>query len=151
MLAFFNTFAAFILLLPAVLAGPLSPRRDTPNFYLTAVSSDANYHLKPLRVDGVDGSLGSGTMGKFYFDGGKLRADGINPPFPPMGYISLIYGGTSCGPNGPLNFLTGSSSNKCATSTGFSLASYNQNSQLGAQLVFNNAGTFYACSGGKVR
>ncbi|KAG8928383.1 hypothetical protein FRC02_006994 [Tulasnella sp. 418] len=152
MLAFINTFAAFILLLPAVLAGPLVPRRDTPNFYLVATSTSADYHLKHLGIaNQYDGILTTGTASKFYLEGQRLRLD-INDPsawFATVDFIQVSSG--SCSVDGPIKIIPGTSSNKCAKNFNFNLSSYEQNSQLGAKLVFNWAGGFYGCSGGVVR
>ncbi|KAG8950397.1 hypothetical protein FRC03_012895, partial [Tulasnella sp. 419] len=55
---------------------------------------------------------------------------------------------TGCNPDGQLYFLIGGSSNKCARANPFAIQSYDQNAQLGAKLVFNWTGGFYACDGG---
>ncbi|KAG8928382.1 hypothetical protein FRC02_006993 [Tulasnella sp. 418] len=152
MLAFVNTCAAFILLIPAVFAGALVPRRSTPNFYLVATSTSADYHLKYLRVNQYDGSLTTGTAGKFYLDGVRLRQDKPNDPNTPwVAYIDFSLTGTGCTTDGPLKIVPGSSSNKCAQSVDFHIASYDQNAQLGAKLDFNWKGGFYGCTNGVVR
>lgn len=75
------------------------------------------------------------------------------PPFPTTGVpantqralIDAVLGSTGCSPGGALVFVQGSSSNKCAKGSTFGIQSDIENSQLGAKLVFNWVGGFYAC------
>jgi hypothetical protein len=46
-------------------------------------------------------------------------------------------------------FVRGTSTNKYASYSSFQIQSNGQNSQLGAELVFNYVGGFYACSSGQ--
>ncbi|KAF9542274.1 hypothetical protein CPC08DRAFT_756070, partial [Agrocybe pediades] len=55
-----------------------------------------------------------------------------------------------CSTYGSLGFFPGAGSNKCARyGTGFYLHSNEENSQLGATLVYNWVGGFYACGSSK--
>ncbi|KAG8962669.1 hypothetical protein FRC03_003922 [Tulasnella sp. 419] len=145
------TIFTFFILLPSSFAGTLVPRRDTPNFYLVAVSSDQNLNLKPLRLNSADGSLTTGTPGKFFLENGGLKVDATTMP---VAYIDAPSSGSSgCGTDGQFKFIYGhggGTTNKCAKFTQFGLQSYHLNSQLGAKLVHNWTGGFYACNGGAI-
>ncbi|KAG8921761.1 hypothetical protein FRC03_003403 [Tulasnella sp. 419] len=145
---FLNILAAAVVV-PSALASAIVPRqRNTPDFYLVAVSSNTNYHLKPLLFNNYAASLTTGTPAVGYVDGGiNFR---IELPNQTYGYISGSQIANGCNPDGPLLFVVGSSSNKCAKGNPFAIQSYDQNAQLGAKLVFNWTGSFYACSGGAV-
>lgn len=110
--------------------------------------------LQPLRTDGGAGGYatltGSGPIGQFFFYQGSLTA----APRPsstvnqrPL--IGSVLGSTGCSTYGSLGFTEGSSSNKCARYTTFSIQSNQENSQLGAKLAFNSVGGFYACGSGQ--
>lgn len=89
---------------------------------------------------------GNGPIGQFYFYQGKLTAldpAGTTTTYRPL--IGSLLGSSGCSTYGPLGFTQGSSSNKCARYDSFQIQSNNENSQLGAKLVFNFEGGFYAC------
>ena len=54
---------------------------------------------------------------------------------------------SECSTYGQLGFA-GSTSDKCALRDTFGIQSNTENSQLGAKLVFNSVGGFYACGSG---
>ena len=86
-------------------------------------------------------SLGSGTIGQFFFIQGSLVSGNQGNP----ALINTFQTGTgTCATSGQLGFF-GSTSNKCASRNTFSIQSDTENSQLGAFLAFNNVGGFFAC------
>ena len=105
---------------------------------------------KPLRIG--TGNLatltGSGPIGKFHFIEGQFLA--ANPSGGSNNYAPFISGspvGGGCSSYGPLAFVQGKSGNVCAQYESFQIQSDTENSQLGAQLVFNFVGGFFACNG----
>lgn len=93
--------------------------------------------------------LGSGTPALFYFYQGQLTVydpNGNSFPYRPL--INTVQGASGCGNFGALQFVQGTSTNKCASYSSFQLQSNQQDSQLGAELVFNYVGGFYACNSG---
>jgi hypothetical protein len=108
---------------------------------------------QPLRLNGGAGGYssltGSGPIGRFYFQSGKLVA--LDPAGTTNNYRTLIGPilGSTCSTYGALGFTQGSSSNKCALYDNFQIQSNTENSQLGAKLVFNYQGGFYACTASK--
>jgi hypothetical protein len=87
----------------------------------------------------------------FYFYQGMLLAANPNPadPIPTLRpIISSNFIANGCSTYGSLAFVEGSSSNKCARSSSFYIQSDQENSQLGAKLVFNWVGGFFACGSG---
>jgi len=115
----------------------------------------AELHVpQPLRLNGGAGGYssltGSGPIGQFYFQSGKLVA--LDPAGTSNNYRTLIgsvLGSTGCSTYGALGFTQGSSSNKCARYDTFQIQSNTENSQLGAKMVFNYEGGFYACTASK--
>jgi len=76
----------------------------------------------------------------------------VNPPNTAFLYrpnIGSVLGSTGCSTYGPLGFVQGSSSNKCARYETFQYQANPENSQLGSRLVFNWVGGFYSCGSGK--
>ncbi|KIJ97811.1 hypothetical protein K443DRAFT_681251 [Laccaria amethystina LaAM-08-1] len=71
-----------------------------------------------------------------------------SPPY--RVHLSLSPSSTGCTTYGGLDFVQGTSTNKCASYSGFQIQSNTENSQLGAQLVVNFEGGFYVCSGNTV-
>ncbi|KAF8326938.1 hypothetical protein F5887DRAFT_1084098 [Amanita rubescens] len=140
-----------VLCLISLVGGLVLPGADTPLFYL--VSSNAHsthFNLRPLRIG--TGNLatltGSGPIGKFYFIQGQFLA--ADPSGSSNNYTPFISGspiGVGCTSFGRLEFVQGKSSNKCAQYQSFQIQSDTENSQLGAQLVFNFIGGFFACNG----
>ncbi|KAF9443866.1 hypothetical protein P691DRAFT_808208, partial [Macrolepiota fuliginosa MF-IS2] len=132
----------------------IPPGADTPAFYLVASSSSTDSNLLPLRTNGGAGGYatltGTDPIGEFYFFQGKLVAAPLpgstTTQRPLIGSIPISAG---CSTYGPLGFTGGSSSDKCAQYNTFSIQSDGENSQLGAQLVFNSVGGFYACGSGQ--
>ncbi|PPQ97693.1 hypothetical protein CVT26_001876 [Gymnopilus dilepis] len=136
------------------------PGASTPLFYLVATSSSSTTNLavrpvaasdvnsfsdsaKPLRLDGT--LTGSSPVVEFYLNSqGQLA---LIDPTTSTNYNALIDSAFNgdCSADGAIVFLQGSSSNKCAKRQGFQIQSDTENSQLGAQLVFNFVGGFYAC------
>lgn len=98
--------------------------------------------------NGVASLTGTGAIGQFYFYQGRLTAYD-----PTTAYIPLINTQqtdvSTCAKSGALAFVQGGSTNKCASYSSFQIQSDTQNSQLGAQLVFNYVGGFYLCSNGQ--
>ncbi|KDR71543.1 hypothetical protein GALMADRAFT_102529 [Galerina marginata CBS 339.88] len=134
-------------------ASVVLPGADTPLFYLVASSSNAPSNLLPLRLNGGAGGYatltGTAAIGKFYFYQGRLTAQdpaGITTYRP---LIGSVLGSTGCSTYGSLGFVQGSSSDKCARYDGFQIQSNTENSQLGAMLVVNYVGGFYACGSGQ--
>ncbi|PFH53609.1 hypothetical protein AMATHDRAFT_137375 [Amanita thiersii Skay4041] len=126
---------------------------DTPAFHLVASSKNSASNLLPLRTSGGSQAsatlTGLGPIGQFYFFQGNLiaaPAAGLTSTQCP--FINSVLGSTGCSTYGSLNFFVGSSSNKCARYTSFQIQSNSENSQLGAKLVFNYVGNFYACGSG---
>ncbi|KAF8326939.1 hypothetical protein F5887DRAFT_1164314 [Amanita rubescens] len=118
------------------------PGADTPSFYL------------PLRTSGGTGDYasltGNGPIGVFYFFQGRLTAS--SPSGDTNTQRPLISGdpvSTGCTTYGPLGFVQGSSTNKCALFDAFQIQPDTENSQLGAGLTFNYVGGFYACGSGQ--
>ncbi len=105
---------------------------------------------QPLRFPSAGGSSatlsGSGSFPKWYFWQGNLVAvdpTGSSTPFRPL--VDESPDGFGCSTSGPLGFVQGSSSNKCAKYGSFQIQSFVENGQLGAKLVLDFTGGFYAC------
>uniref|UniRef100_A0A8H7XP81 Uncharacterized protein n=1 Tax=Psilocybe cubensis TaxID=181762 RepID=A0A8H7XP81_PSICU len=93
--------------------------------------------------------LGSGTPARFYFYQGELAVhDPDDSSFPYRLLINTIPAAGGCTNFGALHFVQGTSTNKCASYESFQLQSNQQDSQLGAELVFNFTGGFYVCNSG---
>ncbi|CAA7266675.1 unnamed protein product [Cyclocybe aegerita] len=143
----------------ALLSGAASvvlPGADTPLFYFVASSPNSSANLLPLRINGGTGGYstltGSGPIGQFYFQQGRLRAHDLAGTTPMQYYMPLlgsVLTSTGCTTYGSLGFVLGASSNKCARYDGFQIQSNTENSQLGAKLVYNYVGGFYACGAGQ--
>ena len=146
------------------------PGASTPLFYLvssTSSNSAANLlvrvfcllsflifietlYLQPLRSGGAGGYTtlsGSGAIGQFYFFQGKFVMLDSTQSSSARGNIGEIPASSGCTTYGPLGFF-GSSTDKCANFGTFSIQSNGENSQIGAFLVFNGVGGFYACGNG---
>jgi len=144
---------AIFSLLGALFITPITPPEgDTSEFYLVASSSqDSWVNLKPLRTQGGEYGFatltGSGPIGQFHFSEGSLigapRYAGDETLQPNIGAIPQ--GPVGCTTFGPLGFATESTTYQCAKFSKFTIHSHEKNSQLGAKLVFNNKGDFYAC------
>ncbi|KAF8889413.1 hypothetical protein CPB84DRAFT_1447297 [Gymnopilus junonius] len=148
-----KTFCALFLFLfatlPSLTWSATIPNADTPLFYLVA-TSPASVNLLPLRKTAGGGGyaslLGSGAPAEFYFWQGQLALydpSGFYRPF-----IDTHEDANGCQKFGALGYSGGSNTNKCASFGGFQLQSNTQDSQLGAQLVFNYVGGFYSCTSG---
>ncbi|KAF9524795.1 GPI-anchored small secreted protein [Crepidotus variabilis] len=128
-------------------AAVVRPGADTPLFYLVSSSTTSAANLLSVKMDGsLLGSLTSGTPAKFEFRSGQLVAAdpaGSSTNYRPL--INAVLGSTGCSTYGQLGFTQGSSTNKCAQYSTFSIQSDSENSQLGAKLAFNSIGGFYAC------
>ncbi|TFK61092.1 hypothetical protein BDN72DRAFT_890235 [Pluteus cervinus] len=154
---FLLAFFSLTLLSLTAVKGVVIPGAASPVFYLVASSSASGSNLLPLRINGGSGGYstlaGSGPIGYFYFYQGVLTE--APPPYPPspttvtsratLGFIPIS---TGCSTYGQLGFSS-SSSDKCASYSTFGISSDNENSQLGAQLVYNYVGGFYSCGSGK--
>jgi hypothetical protein len=148
------------------------PNADTPVFYLVSSSTSSSNLLvskvhalihfatafssvfQPLRMNsagsGSASLLGSGPPAQFYFYQGQLTVyDPNGNIFPYRPLINSAQISTGCETFGALVFVQGSSTNKCARSTSFQIQSNGQDSQLGAELVFNFVGGFYSCNSGQ--
>lgn len=96
---------------------------------------------------------GNGPIAKFFFQSGRLVA--LNPTDPqgsthawvPIINTSLTANG--CATFGQLGLIYGGSTNKCASYNTFGLQSNEENSQLGAHLVFNWTGGLHVCGAEK--
>jgi hypothetical protein len=89
---------------------------------------------------------GIGPIGQLYFDQGKLVAqdpNGSTNVYKP--FVSAIPSSSGAPRMDSLGFIQGSTTNKCASFDNFQIQSDTENSQLGAALVFNYQGGFYAC------
>lgn len=155
-LSILSFFASGAISAVTVLPRVVPPGASTPLFYLVASSADQGSNLLPLRMSGGTSDFaslaGRGPIGQFYFFQGRLTAldpsSNTNPsPYHPQ--ISTILGSTGCSTYGPLGFIQQSSSNKCSRFDTFQLQSNTENGQLGARLVFNFIGGFYACGTGR--
>jgi hypothetical protein len=142
----------FIILTFSVLStlSVVVPGADTPLFYSVSTSGSSANNLLPLRINGGTGGFatltGSGPIGQLYFNQGKLVVQdpaGSTNTYKP--YISAAPDVSGCTDFGPLGFVQGSSSNKCALFENFQIQSDTENSQLGAKLVFNYQGGFFVC------
>ena len=107
---------------------------------------------QPLRLSGGTNGYaaltGSGPIGVFYFYQGQfVGAETSNPSLSSPALIGAIPTSGGCSTYGQLGF-TSSSSDKCSLRNTFGIQSDTENSQLGAQLVFNYVGGFYACGSG---
>ena len=91
---------------------------------------------------------GSGSIGQFYFFQGNLVALDSTQSSTVRGNIGAIPVSSGCSTYGQLGF-SASSSDNCAVFDTFNIQSNAEDSQLGAQLVFNFAGGFYACGSGQ--
>ena len=76
-----------------------------------------------------------------------MGADPSSPSVSSPALIGAIPSSGGCTTYGQLGFF-GSSSNKCSLRDTFGIQSNTENSQLGAKLVFNSVGGFYACGSG---
>lgn len=143
------------------------PGADGPEFYLVASSKDPLANLKvrfimkatfycthlyqPLRTQGGEYGFatltGSGSIGQFHFSEGSFigapRYMGDDTLQPNIGAIPQRPAG--CTTFGPLGFTTESTTYQCALFSKFDIHSNQADSRLGAKLVFNNTGGFYAC------
>lgn len=139
--------------------GVTVPGASTPSFYLVSSSQATAANLFPLRTTGGAGGYatlspsGLGPIGVFYFVNGVLTAaPASSTSSTQKALIGPVLGSTGCSIYGSLGFTTtsGSSSNKCALYNPFTIQSNQENSQMGAQLVFNGTtgGGFYACGSG---
>ncbi|KAJ2931059.1 hypothetical protein H1R20_g6032, partial [Candolleomyces eurysporus] len=126
--------------LPAAINALSVPNSDTPLFNL------------PARLDGGPDYLsvltGTGPIADFYYSQGNLVA--VNPSTShSQPYRALINiqqtGAGDCATYGQFGTVLGSSTNKCAVYSPFTLVSFNENAQLGAMLTFNGTGGFYVC------
>jgi len=141
-----------LLLSPLLAVSVRIPNADTPLFYLVSSSQNAASNLLPVRINpsgGGDASLtGSGPPAQFYFFQGALTArDASGTTYRP--YVNSIQGASGCSAGGAFGFVQGTSTNKCTQYTSFQIQSDQENSQLGANLVFNYVGGFYACGSGQ--
>lgn len=104
-----------------------------------------------------DASLtGSSPFAKFYFWQGYLTAmdptgatDPNGNPYTYRPYVNSVENASGCSAGGAFGFVQGTSTNKCTQYTSFQIQSDGENSQLGAALVFNYVGGFYACGSGQ--
>ncbi|CAA7266672.1 unnamed protein product [Cyclocybe aegerita] len=155
----FTNIVAVISSVAALLSGTVSvvlPGADTPLFYLVASSPSASANLLPLRIEGGTNGYstltGSSPIGQFYFYQGRLRAhdpDGSTVLQYYMPFLSSQLTSTGCTTYGGIKFIPGPSTNKCGRYEYFQIQSNTENSQLGAKLVFNYVGGFYACGSGQ--
>lgn len=153
----FTPLALLASVLTAVSA-TVVPGASTPLFYLVASSTTSSANLLPVLLSGSLGTPSSSTpAAQFYFSGGSLLALSSStsspPTFSPSPPYKVYYNSvpaSDCTTFGQLSFIQGSTTNKCAQFTGFELQSDSENSQLGAQLVVNFVGGFYACAGNAV-
>jgi len=147
--------AALCMLIGSVipLVSPLViPGASTPVFYLVSSSSSEPANLLPLRLTGGAGGYstltGSGPIGKFYFYQGYFVVSDSTPTILDRVLIGSQPYALGCTPYGQLGSST-SSSDYCAQYNSFEIQSDTENSQLGAFLVFNYVGGFYACGSGQ--
>ncbi|KAH9475100.1 hypothetical protein JR316_0012211 [Psilocybe cubensis] len=148
-------FATLALLTIRSALGVVIPGASTPLFYFVSSSPSSPSNLLPLRMNGGAGGYstltGTGPIGQFYFTQGRLTA--LNP----AGSTSQTYmpvlasqlGSSGCSTYGQLGFVMGASAFRCARYDGFQIQSNIENSQLGAHLVINYVGGFYACGVGQ--
>ncbi|KIM36401.1 hypothetical protein M413DRAFT_449124 [Hebeloma cylindrosporum] len=157
-LTLFTLCAVLSPLVSCVVATPTIEQRarvpgaDTPEFYLVSSSQSTQANLLPLRLSGGSNGYasltGSGPIGVYYFYQGKFVGAQISTPaLSSPALIGAIPISSGCSTYGPLGFA-GSSSDKCAIRDTFGIQSNTENSQLGAKLVFNSVGGFYACGSG---
>ena len=158
---------ALLAALPSLVYAIVPPGASTPLFYLVSSSSTSSANLlvsppsslfspththpvtQPVHLDGTLSASSSSPPAQFYFSQGSLYAlSSSTSPYRVL--ISLSPSSTGCTTYGGLGFVQDSSSNKCASYSGFQIQSNGQNSQLGAQLVVNFQGGFYECSGNTV-
>ncbi|KAF8954877.1 hypothetical protein BDZ97DRAFT_1798900 [Flammula alnicola] len=151
--SFFSKVCVLLSALPALVWSLTIPNADTPAFYLVS-SSQSSANLLPLRMNsggaGHVSLLGGGTPALFYFYQGQLTVydpNGNSFPYRPL--IDSAQDANGCENFGALTFVQGTSTNKCSRYTSFQIQSNNQDSQLGAELVFNYVGGFYACNSGQ--
>lgn len=137
--------------LPFLVSAIVPPGASTPLFYLVSSTSvsPGTLNLLPVLLNGA--LYGSSSPALFYFSQGSLYA--LSSPTstsPYRVYINSVPEPT-CTTSGALSFTqSGSTTNKCAEFSGFRIQSDTENSQLGAQLVVNFQGAFYACQGNNV-
>ncbi|KAJ3516880.1 hypothetical protein NLJ89_g859 [Agrocybe chaxingu] len=152
-----NIFASSLLHLsaiPALIWATTVPNADTPLFYLVS-SSQSPVNLLPVRMPSGGGggvaTLGaSGVPAQFYFCQGALTVyDPNNNVFPYRPLVNSVQDASGCQSFGALVFVQGTSTNKCARCSSFQIQSNAENSQLGAELVFNYVGGFFACGSGE--
>ncbi|KAF9481485.1 hypothetical protein BDN70DRAFT_876275 [Pholiota conissans] len=150
----FHIILAALVTLPTLAWSVSVPNADTPVFYLVS-SSTSSSNLLPVRMsstgNGYASLTGTGVPAQFYFYQGRLTIyDPNNNSLPYFPLINSFQNDVaSCDTFGALVFVQGGSSNKCAKSSSFQIQSNGQNSQLGAELVFNYVGGFYSCSNGQ--
>lgn len=96
---------------------------------------------------GLASLLGGGPPALFYFYQGALTVSDGTQTYRPL--INTVQDANGCQNFGALAFVQGTSTNKCASYSSFQIQSDGQNGQLGAELVFNYVGGFYACSSGQ--
>ncbi|KAF8162644.1 hypothetical protein B0H34DRAFT_692346 [Crassisporium funariophilum] len=144
---------ALLAAFPALVMGATVPNADTPLFYLVSTSQSTS-NMLPVRLPSGGGGgypslSGDGTYAQFYFYQGALTVydpNGNASPFRPL--IDAHQDADGCQKYGAFGIVQGSSTNKCASYTTFQIASNSENSQLGAELVFNYLGGFYSCGSG---
>ncbi|KAF4622381.1 hypothetical protein D9613_009573 [Agrocybe pediades] len=133
------------------------PKRRHTSVLFVSSSADSDSNLLPLHLNGALNAFsaltGTGPIGQFFYYQGRLTA--LDPEGSLFNYLTTFgseYLGPSggCSTYGSLGFFPGAGSNKCARyGTGFYLHSNEENSQLGATLVYNWVGGFYACGSAK--
>ena len=85
----------------------------------------------------------------YYFTGGVLTAAPDSTTTSTQRALIGPVFSSGCTAYGALGFTSGSSSNKCVLYNPFTIQSDTENSQLGAELVFDGTGGFYACGSGQ--
>jgi len=146
-------FAALCMLIGSVIplvSSLVIPGASTPVFYLVATTPGSSdpANLLPVRLSGGTGGYasltGSGPFGQFYFYQGYFVVVGSTPTILDQVLIASQPYVSGCTPYGQLGYST-SDSDYCAQYHSFEIQSDTENSQLGAFLVFNYVGGFYAC------
>ncbi|KAF5313978.1 hypothetical protein D9611_006775 [Ephemerocybe angulata] len=143
----------FLFLILSTIASITSAIRvqnaDTPSFYFVAISpgvTSVNSVLVPFMGGNANINGGGRVIQNYFYQGaltGTFNNDG-QPALRP--YIDTGFTSTgSCAKYGPLSYIEGSTTNKCASFGNFWIAANEENSQLGSRLTFNWQGDFYAC------
>lgn len=109
--------------------------------------------MKPVRiVGGTEGNAtlsGNAPIGEFYFFENIFVTVNSTRDAQDTVYIGAVTTPSGCTTYGPLSFTLKDGRDDCSNENSFNIRPDEENKQLGAYLVFNFVGGFYACGSEK--